>query len=200
MRGCRPFTEAEVVAVAQAFGGRWRLRNQAYVTTGIGTGFRASELAAMRLGDVVEAGRVVHRVQVRKANMKGKREARTVALHEVVRATLEDWIEELARRGRRDPETYLWLSQKGANRPIDRRTAWRLVHDTARALGWQGPIGTHSMRKTFARRAEVAAKGHLPTVQKLMGHADPKATVAYLASFEEEAWDRLLEIEWGKAA
>jgi len=43
---------------------------------------------------------------------------------------------------------YLFALRKG-DRPIGRETAWRIINEAAKACGVEGPIGTHTMRKTF---------------------------------------------------
>ena len=44
MSGCRPLQGAEVVEVAQSFGGRYALRDRALFLVGLYTGFRITEL------------------------------------------------------------------------------------------------------------------------------------------------------------
>jgi integrase len=56
MKGCRPLTEAEVALVRQSFGGRYARRDRALFLLGVKSGFRISELLALRVGDVGGSG------------------------------------------------------------------------------------------------------------------------------------------------
>ena len=95
MRGCRPLTETEVQAVLGQLDGPRGARDRTLFLLGVRSGFRISEILSLRLGDVVQAGRLVDRVRVSRRHMKGKREGRTVLLHPVARAALGAWVEEL---------------------------------------------------------------------------------------------------------
>lgn len=64
IKGCRPFTEAEVEILQQSFGGIYADRHKALFLLGVKSGFRISELLSLRVGDVAQHGRLNDRVTV----------------------------------------------------------------------------------------------------------------------------------------
>ena len=84
--------------------------------------------------------RVVERVTVARRHMKRQTEGRTVLLHPEARAALAAWLAEVQAAGPCPPTTYVFQSRKGANRPISRRQALRIlreVYDTNELTGWR---------------------------------------------------------------
>jgi integrase len=195
MKGCRPFSDAEVQAITQAFGGRYAAQNRALFVTGVKSGFRISELLSLTVGDVYDHGRIVERVTVLRKHMKKKTEGRTVVLHPRARDAIGTWLPILARclgvEKPRDlpPGTPLFCSrvrrEDGTRRPIARETAWRILEAAAAANELTGKIGTHSMRKTFANKVYDHVQHDLVKTQRALGHKNINSTVAYL-SFREE--------------
>ncbi len=180
----------------QAFTGRNRLRDRALFLLGVTCGFRIQELLSLRVQDVVFEGRVVDRVTVQKHNTKGSIESRNVLLLGVAREGLLDWITEgLWRRGYVSPETYLFRSEFGVNRPIGPRHAYRVLAHNYRRNHLAGKLGTHTMRKTYAkflyadfqeRRARGEPVEPLPLVSKGLGHKSLNSTMSYLSFMTED--------------
>lgn len=194
MKGCRPLTDAEVAATMKALGcRRSKNRDRALFVLGHRSGFRISELCSLTVGDVFQNGRVVDRVYVARSRMKGKREGRQVPLHPDARRALAAWVRELAARGRGAPDTHLFLSRQGRNRPINRRTAWKFLTEACRLAGVTGKLGTHCMRKTFAKRIHAALGNDLLKTQKALGHRRIDSTVSYLDADGGEIEDAILK-------
>jgi site-specific recombinase XerD len=61
------------------------------------------------------------------------------------------------------------------------------------ACGLTGKLGTHSMRKTFARRIHAKLGRDLMKTQKALGHARVTSTVSYLSFAEEEIDEAILK-------
>jgi site-specific recombinase XerD len=79
-------------------------------------------------------------------------------------------------------------NKDGSCRAIARETAWRLIKAIARENELSGRIGTHSSRKTLARKA-MAWSNDIRVVQKLLGHRLLASTEAYLKSLtDREVW------------
>jgi site-specific recombinase XerD len=79
-------------------------------------------------------------------------------------------------------------NKDGSRRAIARETAWRLIKAIARENAFQGKIGTHSSRKTLARKA-MQWSNDIRIVQKLLGHRSLASTEAYLKSLtDREVW------------
>ena len=94
-----------------------------------------------------------------------------------------------------DMEMPLVLSRnrgsEGEAKSLSRQRLWSVVAQTARDLGIKGPIGTHSLRKTWAYMAW--RDGHrVDVIQKEFGHASVETTHRY-ACIPDEQCDALYE-------
>jgi integrase len=184
MSGCRALTEAEVSLISRSFGGRYAARDRALFVVGVWTGYRISELLSLCGGDVWQHGRVVDVVTVARRHMKGKQRGRSMVLHPEAKAALTAWIRTMPVP--LSPETYLFRSREGQNRPLQRVQAWQILRDAYETNQLQGQLGSHSMRKTFAAR--LYAKTHdIKAVQRALGHRFIATTDRYLESITDEA-------------
>lgn len=194
MKGCRPFTTDEVAIMSLSFGGQYAVRDKALFLLGIKSGFRISELLSLKVGDLMQAGRMVDKVSVRRSNMKKKTEGRTIFLHPEAKTALQVWLDQLREDGYMSADDYVFQSRKGANKPISRIQAWRILNEAAEANELTGKIGTHSMRKTFADRVYDALDRDLLKTQKALGHRNINSTVQYLGFREEDIDEAILMI------
>jgi integrase len=189
MQGCRALSDQEVDAILKSIGGRYATRNKAMVVLGLKTGYRISELLSLQVRDVWQHDQVIDRITVTRSHMKGKRRSRTVVLHPLARRALAAWLAELSHRtGTLDPEGYVFKSHKGANRPISRVQAWRILKEAYEANGLTGTLATHSLRKTFAHRVYEASGRDVVCTQRALGHAHIGTTMHYLG-IKDEAVD-----------
>ena len=194
MKGCRPLTTEEVDLVSRSFGGAYANRDTALFLLGVKSGFRISELLSLRLGDVIQGGRLVDRVRVQRRHMKKKTEGRTVLLHPDAKLALKKWLDELRPAAPTSRSTYLFRSRKGTNQPISRVHAWRAIREAYESNELRGALGTHSMRKTFANRVYDALEHDLVKTQRALGHKNINSTVQYLSFREEEIDAAILAI------
>lgn len=187
MRGCRPLDSTEIEqGLGLLTGSRLKIRNRCLFLLGLYSGFRISELLSLRVGDVIRNGVVLQRVQVQRRNMKGKRSSREVPLNVRARRALAEWLPMLYRWRGNQPDTFIFQSLQGG--PITRRQASRIMLQLAACLDWAPRIGTHSLRKTFAREVYARACAawrpgqELPVriVMKALGHRSVDITEAYL--------------------
>jgi len=184
MKGSRPLDDGEIEKVMATLPGS---RERAFFVLGIKSGFRISELLSLRVADVLQYGRVVDRVTVRRANMKKKIEGRTVRLHPAAQEALMDWLEEFGDVG---ADTFVFRSRKGLNRPIGRGHAWRILKRAYASSRLPGRLGTHAMRKTFAAKVHAVTQDIIKT-QRALGHRNINSTMSYL-SFAEEDVERAI--------
>lgn len=206
MRGCRPLNPGEVrQALDRLRGSRLAMRDRCMVQMGLYTGFRISELLSLRVGDVLQGGRVLERVVVERKNMKGKRSSRDVKLNERARLALAAWLPVLFDwRGGGD-DTYLFQSTKGGR--LTRRQAGRVLERLASELGLAPKVATHSLRKTFAgaiyqRGLNTWRPGEeLPVrvVMKALGHRSVDATEKYLGLDVAQVDDAVDALDFGGA-
>jgi integrase len=197
MRGCRPLTDAEVSLVAKSFSGTYGKRNKALFIVGHRTGFRISELLSLRVGDVMQHGKILDQIGVQRRHMKGgkagKTSGRTVKLHPEAMAALSVWLEALTKmlKGTLDPMTPVFCSRvrdkvTGLRRHISREQAWRILKEAFNTNELRGKLGTYAMRKTFCNRVYELLKHDLVKTQRAMGHSNVNSTVQYLSFREEE--------------
>jgi site-specific recombinase XerC len=81
-------------------------------------GYRISERLSLRVGDVWQHAGFVEPVAIARKHMKGKHEGRSIPLHSEAKSALATWLMEMNRPGGVSPETYLFASRKGLNRPL----------------------------------------------------------------------------------
>jgi len=204
MKGCRPLTETEQKDVLESFGGEFATRDRALFTLGVLSGFRVSELLSLRVGVVTTpAGAVAEWVHVERRSMKKKTEGRTVPLNPKARAAIGLWVEELRAGGHLSPDTFLFLSRKGGNRPLTRQAVHGILKGVYAANNISGQTGTHSMRKTFAKAmyqaaVQLAQTGQavdpLTFCQKALGHRNINSTVSYLSFNESLLTETILNL------
>lgn len=185
MKGCRPLTIEEQKEIRASFYGRHATRNKLLFTLGIHTGFRISELLSIRVKDVWNGSGPRESVQVRRANMKAKRNGRVVPLNAVARQALSDYMAEYDL----NPDQALFPSQKNPDQPFNRQRAHAILSEVFTECGLDGSTATHSLRKTFAWAVYKVTGGNIHAVQQMLGHANISTTVSYLGFSHEEAND-----------
>jgi len=206
MNGCAPFTPEELDSVLAAFVGPERDRNRGLLLVGCNTGYRISEILSLRVRDVLtDAGEVVDLVRVTRKNTKGKHQSRTVVMNKVARRGMDLVLDYNERRGRLNENHFVFQSRTGE--ALTRKAAYGIIHRAARRAGVQGKIGTHSMRKTFAKRfysrcLELIGEGHgidaMRETQMALGHAAITSTEKYL-DFRNELQSEII-FELGEVA
>jgi integrase len=176
MKGCRPLSEEEIQLVFQKLGtqGKFGQRNQLLFIMGIKTGFRISELLSIRVKDVIQHNKVVARVTVTRAAMKGKIESRSVALHESVKPLIVSWVEAAGLK----PDDALFN--------IRARNARVLLDRAFDVLRMDGKLSTHTLRKTFANALYQRLDHDLVKLQSAMGHKWVSTTAQYISFKDEE--------------
>ena len=211
MLGCEPFTEEQERALLDYFSKRrYAERNIAILTFGIQTGFRVSEILALRRRDIEQNGKIVDRVYMRKYNMKGGQKennrgvhGRAMLLAPKTKRVLRTLLGYLDKRGFTEPDSFLFQTQRDGNRALDGHGFWRILYDAKHDLDLTGKIGTHSMRKTFAARiyANLLDKGNadaLRILQAGLGHENINNTIKYLSFNEGELIEAIHDVFGGE--
>ena len=208
MAGMRNYKESEIELMRKSFSGRFKLRDRCYFEMALELGLRVSEMLSIRVGQVYQFGKVVDEVLIDRKHMKGgkagKASGRTLPVFDETKPHILAWLQRMAEmlkvKDMKDipPDTRLFMSRvrnkDGSRRAIPRETGWRLIKGIARENEFGDRIGTHSTRKTIARRAKEYAesagiKDPLRFVQKILGHKSISSTEHYSESIsEEEAW------------
>lgn len=145
-------------------------RDRALLELLYATGARVSEVAGLRLDDLLEDGRVLR--------CTGKRDKqRLVPLGRPARAALAEYLgQERPRLAAAGPgETHVFLSPRG--RRLTRDAIWRILRRHALAAGLP-PASPHALRHSFATHL-LEHGADLRAVQELLGHADIGTTEIY---------------------
>jgi integrase len=159
---------------------RWNSNYYVAAIIGIQWGLRCSDILALQIGDVVagEGDRIqiIDRIMVREVKTGHER-------HILITEDMKDVIYEHIKRFKPplDMNLPLVLSRNksdGKAKPLSRYRLWRVISGTDRELGIKGPIGTHSLRKTFAFQAWRDGV-RVDVIQKEFGHASLETTHRY---------------------
>lgn len=178
--GCRSLTDDEIIRALPAFAGPLALRDRAFFVLGLSTGWRVSELLALRIGDLIRDGQMRDEVRLPAAMTKGGKDAAVAELTPCARKHLSPWLMRLAELGYRTRDCFVFQSQSRGNRALGRSSAWRALQKAFAAAGVRGKLGTHCMRKTFCRKL-YEATGKDPAMTRIgTRHRDPESLVHYL--------------------
>jgi integrase len=180
--GCRPLSDDEYELILHAFEGKYVLRDQAFFDLGIRTGFRISELLAVKVGDIFRDGRMLSTLTVKKSWMKGGKADQTMALHPSASKRLHDWI---VAAGFVSPEMAArpLFSRQLTARSLSRLQARSILKCAASRAGVNTDrIASHSMRKTFARNIwePPFVDKDMAKMARLLGHANRSNTLRYI--------------------
>ncbi len=145
------------------------LRDQALLEILYATGIRATEAAALTLGDIdFEASTL-------RCMGKGSKE-RIIPLHRVARAALRRYIEESRPFLLRDTkEKTLFVNHSG--QPLTRQGLWYIIQQYGQAAELEG-LTPHNLRHTFATHL-LDGGADLREVQQFLGHASISTTQIY---------------------
>ena len=179
MKGTRPLTTDEIIAVSEQLDGMFEVRNKSLFMLGVSVGGRISELLALKVSDVWQNGQPISDLLFQKDIVKGKETARMIPVNDDGRQAISDLIAwHLECYGDLDPQRPLFQSRKHS-RAISRVQAHRILEKAFQQAGLNGKLATHSMRKTYAQRM-YDATGDIFMVKEALGHKSVETTREYL--------------------
>lgn len=144
---------------------------------GITVGLRISDILSLKKEDLLKS----HIDIVEKKTRKHKR----VKIPGYIKKELLAYLSKLS------DGSYVILSRQGANRPIDRSTAYRILREAAEHVNLK-EIGTHTLRKTFGYHYYKQTKD-VAMLQELFNHTDQSTTLKYIGINQDiidEAMDK----------
>lgn len=152
-------------------GGSMAARDAAIIALAVYAGLRREEISALDVSSIIGAG-------MREITVLGKgKKHRNVFIARAALVYVEEW---LARRGL-DPGPLFWRGRRGGRLAPGRRLSpsgvWEVIVRVAAEAGVRN-VTPHDFRRTYASMLFDAGVDPV-TVQKLMGHEDPKTTARY---------------------
>lgn len=206
MAGRRPLTDSEERQLLRVLR-RLNPRDAALVATQWLTGFRISECLSLKLGDVLRAGVLVQKIGISPRRLKGGygRTRWVPVLPELTRA-LERFLRWLKCRMELVLDMPLFVSREadpnGNMRALSRESARRIVHNTFAKAGIldDGRLGTHTLRKTFARQVYQNSGNDIMILKAALGHSDVSVTQKYLEVQEDDVMAAICKCDRSRPA
>ena len=143
-------------------------RNYFLLHLGRNLAFRIEDLLQLKVGTNFKNGSIYVR------EFKTDKE-QSFELNPKLVKDLEDYIN----RNKLSEDEYLFKSRKGINKPPTRQRAWQIIKQLADEVKVNYVVGTHSLRKYFAR-TYYEKTGDLIGLCELLNHSDPKVTLLYI--------------------
>lgn len=160
---------ARLIATPIDSGGQFADRDTAILELLYASGLRASELCAIRVGDLsIDEGLI-------RVFGKGSKE-RVVPVGQAALQAIERYLAECRPSLEKIPSDVLFLSKSG--RPLERVRLWQIVESYGRKSGLLKEISPHVLRHCFATHL-LGGGADLRVVQSLLGHADVGTTQIY---------------------
>lgn len=158
------------------------MRNAIMFGLGVYCGFRISDILSLKVKDVRKKWNL--RVKQQKT---GK--AINIPLNRELKKIIDEYTEEM------NDNDYLIKSRKGANKPISRTQAYRIMKEIADYFNIEN-LGCHSTRKTFAYWLYMDNKKDIGLVQKALGHQSSATTLAYIGMDTERLNNAIKKIKY----
>lgn len=172
-------------------------RNKMLFLIGINVGLRASDLMQLKWSYFYKEDMTFKEsyvLQPKKTRKTGK--FVKIFFNQTVKKAVENYVNEYPVK---DLNDYLFESRKG-NNPITERGLWKIIVDISEEANIEKNVGSHSLRKTWARNIYDNAEDKseaLVMLQECLRHSDSLTTLRYIAIMDEEKKDMYKSIELG---
>lgn len=165
MNFVQPIRNQETIDQIKEFLKRQSDRNHMMFVFGINTGLRIQDILQFRKRDVIGEQIVMNEMKT------GKK--RIIQINPTLKREIKKYTSGM------DLDDYLFPSrQGGANKPIKRDMAYKIMKSAANEFGLID-IGTHTLRKTFGYHMYQKTKD-ITLVQKMLNHSDKSITMRYI--------------------
>ena len=157
--------------VARLIAGARNLKHRAALSVAYGAGLRASEVVALKVGDI-DSQRMLLRVE----QGKGSKD-RHAMLSPVLLERLRAWWRAGHAEGKMLPGGWLFPGMNPTN-PMTPRQLNRAIHAAAEAAGIGKRVSMHTLRHSFATHL-LENKVDIRVIQVLLGHKKLETTALY---------------------
>jgi integrase len=160
-------------------------RDELLFILGINTAFRISDLLRMSFGDLYDKkGKPIKKLYAFKE--KKTKKLKSIPMPPKLEKCLIEYIKDFPEW---QPEDPLFYSRKKSgfkgSGAISRQHAQRIICTAAESVGITDPIGTHTLRKTFAYHM-YRNTGNIALVMELLNHSSQSDTLRYIGIQQEE--------------
>lgn len=172
-------------------------RNKMLFLIGINVGLRASDLTQLRWSYFYKNDMTFkdyYMLQPKKQKKTGK--FVKIFFNQTVKKVIENYVSDYPIQ---DLDDYLFKSRKGS-KPITEGTLWQIIVDVAAEAEIDKNVGSHSLRKTWARNIYDNAEDKsdaLVMLQECLRHSDSLTTLRYISIMDEEKKNMYESIELG---
>jgi len=178
-------------------------RDRALIATQWWTGFRIHEVLSLTIGQVVRDGLMLPGIGVAPCNLKGGYgRTRWIPILPELERALQRHLRVLALRFELYPNMPLFPSRQvtadGSLRPLARSQANEIIKGAFAMAGIidDGRLGTHSLRKTFAKHVYEHSGRDIMILKRALGHSDVAATQRYLEADEDSVMAAIRGCDW----
>ena len=159
------------------------LRNYVLIMVGLNTALRINDTLHLTYDMVYTRNHVRKHIVVRERKT-GKENK--ILLNDRVREALEEYWQilvssDIYKKGNR----YLFPSPRDSDKPLSRYQAYRIISAAAEAVGIEGPISCHSLRKTFGYHAWKQGKDPV-AIMVVYNHSSMSITKRYLCLDQDD--------------
>ncbi|MEW6129582.1 MAG: tyrosine-type recombinase/integrase [Acidobacteriota bacterium] len=180
MRGSDSLSIKELNALTEACGGNLGIRDKTLIELFAATGLRVSEIATLKVPQVVVASKALDFLHLEAEHTKRKRGGK-LPLNERVKAMLEIYVVWLRTWYQGE-----WLFPGYDDKHITSRAIQKIIKRLKRDAGLTKKVTPHSLRKHFINRL-LDDKTDIRVVRSLSRHANLESLHAYVEENEGEA-------------
>ena len=181
MKYVQPIRDKNKIEEIKSFLKQNGSRDLLLFTMGINTGLRISDLLKLKVIDVRN-----------KSHVEIKEQKTGKIKRFPLLGNLQSMIEEYT-KGKLDNEC-LFRSREGANKPITRVMAYKIINNACRKAGITDNVGTHTLRKTFGYH-HYQQFHDVAILQYLLNHSSPSITLRYIGITQDNVENTLQQFE-----
>lgn len=178
MKTVQPIRDKQKIDAVKDVLHRTNLRDYCIFVIGINCGFRVSDLISLSIEDVInKRGKVRDRVTI--TEIQDPQKSRSYAINNAAAAALMEYLNTRKPYERSDPMFKSQKKKNGKPTAVQRSIVYKSINAAAQEVGITEPIGTHTMRKTWAYMAIMNGYS-IQRIQNLFNHPSKLATMKYV--------------------